>query len=343
MELTCPRPCRYDRQLSQQALKMLLSLGFRIVPTSNMVGDPLLLWSFGKPAAKQGGTYVPRPFPTDRVELTGEALELVDKLGRHTHNVRNLLCRGYAVRLPRFRARVLTATRARLPPQGWARKRLTEGWTWGPRVDDRAQRHNCLVPFDFLTGPEKDMERAGVKEAVKIIIGLGFMFVKGPRAANVPDELTSHSVAPSTNPAAIPDRRGRRGSVTLPSLGPGHARTLPVATSPGLTLPSVTPLAARCTAVKGAGAGSGEVGGVTGRNDGALGSRVSDIMGKLVRIERSVELLSQTSAADLAAMSEKVDGLAQNTSREQLLMLQKMDGLQGIMNAELIDTEAARL
>lgn len=66
---------------------MLLSLGFRIVPTSNMVGDPLLLWSFGKPAAKEGGTYVPRPFPTDRVELTGEALELVDKLGRHTHNV----------------------------------------------------------------------------------------------------------------------------------------------------------------------------------------------------------------------------------------------------------------
>ena len=55
--------------------------------------------------------------------------------------------------------------------QGWARKRLAEGWTWGPRVDDRAMRHNCLVPFDFLTEPEKDMERAGVTETVKIIIG----------------------------------------------------------------------------------------------------------------------------------------------------------------------------
>lgn len=185
------------------------------------------------------------------------------------------------------------------------------------------------------------MERAGVKEAVKIVIGLGFMFVKGPRAGKPPSGLSTPGPGPATNPAAKPERRGRHGSITLPSLGPATGRARPIATSPGLTLPSVTPLSERRAA--GSGAGGGEVGGITDRNDGALGSRVSDIMGKLVRIERSVELLSQTTAADLAAMSEKVDGLAHTTAREQVLMLKKMDGLQGIMNAELIDTEAARL
>lgn len=68
---------------------MLLCLGFRIVPTTNVVENPMLLWDFGKKAPQEGGTYVPRPFPTERVDLTGEALDLVDKLGRHTHNVRN--------------------------------------------------------------------------------------------------------------------------------------------------------------------------------------------------------------------------------------------------------------
>ena len=56
------------------------------------------------------------------------------------------------------------------------------------------------------------------------------------------------------------------------------------------------------------------VGGVSATHDrpgpdAVLGSRASDIVSKLQRIERAVDVLSQTSNADLSALGDKVDAL----------------------------------
>ena len=193
--------------------------------------------------------------------------------------------------------------------QGWARKRLAEGWTWGPRVDDRAMRHNCLVPFDFLTEPEKDMERAGVTETVKIIIGLGFMFVKDPVAGTgAGDPGRSGEGHTSPLPADL-DIRQRRGSQTQPtaSLPLRAATAADVTAARTRALPSVTPLGQASRSGVG-------VGGVSATHDrpgpdAVLGSRASDIVSKLQRIERAVDVLSQTSNADLSALGDKVDAL----------------------------------
>lgn len=35
--------------------------------------------------------------------------------------------------------------------QVWANSRMKQGWTYGPKRDDEAKNHNCLVPYAYLT------------------------------------------------------------------------------------------------------------------------------------------------------------------------------------------------
>jgi hypothetical protein len=55
-------------------------------------------------------TYEPRPVDTSGIELAAQILELTEQLARNTHEV-------------------------------WARKRIDDGWTWGPIRDDKARQH----------------------------------------------------------------------------------------------------------------------------------------------------------------------------------------------------------
>jgi len=70
-------------------------------------------------------------------------LQLVERLARNTHEV-------------------------------WARKRLRDGWTYGPERNDQAKKHPDLVSYDALSETEKSYDREVVSEVIKVILALGY-------------------------------------------------------------------------------------------------------------------------------------------------------------------------
>jgi ryanodine receptor 2 len=94
-------------------------------------------------------TYEPRPIPTADIALPASLLELTERLAENTHEV-------------------------------WAKRRLADGWTYGPRRDDGAKSHPCLVPYAELPESEKDYDRATAMETLKAILSLGYRIVPPP-------------------------------------------------------------------------------------------------------------------------------------------------------------------
>jgi class 3 adenylate cyclase/tetratricopeptide (TPR) repeat protein len=97
-------------------------------------------------------TYEPRPVDTSGIELAAQILELTEQLARNTHEV-------------------------------WARKRIDEGWTWGPIRDDKARQHPGLVPYDELADSEKQYDRNTALETLKVIQSSGFQIL--PRGVDL--------------------------------------------------------------------------------------------------------------------------------------------------------------
>lgn len=60
----------------------------------------------------------------------------------------------------------------------WSRKRLLEGWTYGPARDDQKKEHPCLIDYEDLPESEKDYDRATARETIKFILKSGFSFHK---------------------------------------------------------------------------------------------------------------------------------------------------------------------
>lgn len=87
--------------------------------------------------------YEPKPVDVSSVELPARVLELTERLAEDVHDI-------------------------------WARQRLAEGWTYGPRRDDRLKQHPNLVPYAELTESEKQYDRATALGAIKTIIALGY-------------------------------------------------------------------------------------------------------------------------------------------------------------------------
>ncbi len=90
--------------------------------------------------------YQPTPIPTHDVVLPDALLELTERLAENTHEV-------------------------------WAQRRLAEGWTHGPRRDDVAKTHPCLVLYADLPESEKDYDRSTAMETLKAILVLGYRIV----------------------------------------------------------------------------------------------------------------------------------------------------------------------
>ena len=88
-------------------------------------------------------TYQPRPIDTTKVKLSEPLLQLTEQLAENAHD-------------------------------NWAKRRLSEGWTWGPRRDDGAKKHPDLVPYDELSDSEKHYDRDTAMETLKAIIALGY-------------------------------------------------------------------------------------------------------------------------------------------------------------------------
>ena len=63
--------------------------------------------------------YTPTPVDTRHIELPDHLLELTELIARNVHDV-------------------------------WARGRIDEGWTFGPR-DDQKKTHPCLIPYEELS------------------------------------------------------------------------------------------------------------------------------------------------------------------------------------------------
>jgi len=91
--------------------------------------------------------YDPRPIDTKTITLSPEILSLSERLAEHAHDV-------------------------------WARRRLEEGWTLGPKRDDTGKQHPCLVPYSALPESEKQYDRATALETLKAITALGYRIEK---------------------------------------------------------------------------------------------------------------------------------------------------------------------
>src|SRR5262245_48216147 len=120
-------------------------------------------------------TYQPKPIDTTAVTLSASLRDLTEKLAEHAHDI-------------------------------WARQRLTDGWTLGPKRDDALKQHPCLIPYADLPESEKQYDRNAALETLKAILALGYTLAP-PREAGAlaPDPRPGMAVAPE---AALSQKLG---------------------------------------------------------------------------------------------------------------------------------------
>lgn len=87
--------------------------------------------------------YTPSPIDTRHIPLPPELLALTERLAENAHDI-------------------------------WAAQRLRDGWTWGPKRDDHAKQHPCLIPYADLPESEKEYDRQIAIKTLQSIIALGY-------------------------------------------------------------------------------------------------------------------------------------------------------------------------
>jgi RyR domain len=92
-------------------------------------------------------SYQPRPIDVAHVALTEEILKLIERLAENAHDV-------------------------------WAAKRMTEGWTLGPKKDSDLKQTPLLVPYAELPESEKEYDRDLALTTLKAIFALGYRIEK---------------------------------------------------------------------------------------------------------------------------------------------------------------------
>lgn len=91
--------------------------------------------------------YTPKPIDTSDVQLPEELNPLLEAMAKNVHEV-------------------------------WAKTRISQGWTSGPKRDDAKKEHPMLVPYTDLPEEEKEYDRNTSKETLRLILKLGFKIVK---------------------------------------------------------------------------------------------------------------------------------------------------------------------
>jgi len=94
--------------------------------------------------------YIPKPIDTARVTLTSELTALTERLAENAHDL-------------------------------WAKQRLADGWSYGPKRDDAAKKHPCLVPYAELPESEREYDRNAAMGTLKAILALGYRIEPKPR------------------------------------------------------------------------------------------------------------------------------------------------------------------
>ena len=92
-------------------------------------------------------SYQPKPIDTSRIALSPDMVELTERLAENAHDL-------------------------------WARQRLADGWTYGPKRDDTQKKHPDLVPYRDLPDSEKQYDRATAMGTLKAILALGYQIQK---------------------------------------------------------------------------------------------------------------------------------------------------------------------
>jgi hypothetical protein len=88
-------------------------------------------------------TYLPQPIDTTAVTLSDELLDLAERLAENAHDI-------------------------------WARRRMDDGWCYGPQRDDHRKQHPDLIAYALLPESEKEYDRAMVLATLKTLIALGY-------------------------------------------------------------------------------------------------------------------------------------------------------------------------
>ena len=86
--------------------------------------------------------YQPAPLDNSHIQLAKQLTELVELLARNNHEL-------------------------------WAKRRIAQGWSYGPHRSDETKKTPLLVPYEDLPEAEKDYDRENAIETVKTILALG--------------------------------------------------------------------------------------------------------------------------------------------------------------------------
>ncbi|MBN2557630.1 MAG: Ryanodine receptor Ryr [Clostridia bacterium] len=90
--------------------------------------------------------YHPEPIDTSGITLPEELSEILEVLSENMHEI-------------------------------WAKARIEDGWSHGPRRSDKQLHSQLLVPYEDLPESEKKYDRAIVENLLKTLFKLGFDIV----------------------------------------------------------------------------------------------------------------------------------------------------------------------
>ena len=87
--------------------------------------------------------YNPKPMDTSQILLNAAFTELTERLAENVHDT-------------------------------WSRRRLDEGWRYGPSRNDASKEHPNLVPYGQLPEHEREYDRRTALETIRTLLSLGY-------------------------------------------------------------------------------------------------------------------------------------------------------------------------
>ncbi len=91
--------------------------------------------------------YKPQPIDVSEFPLEGELKELIEAIAENSHDI-------------------------------WARQRMDDGWSYGPKRDDDHKKHPDLIPYSDLSESEKEYDRKTAIGILELVQRLGYKIVK---------------------------------------------------------------------------------------------------------------------------------------------------------------------
>ena len=91
--------------------------------------------------------YDPQPINLDEIHLTNDLFDLREAIAENAHDI-------------------------------WAKARIKDGWTYGPKRDDVHKKHPDLIPSSALPDGEKEYDRLMALDTIRLVKKLGFDIVK---------------------------------------------------------------------------------------------------------------------------------------------------------------------